>query len=94
MANDFFNPFGGVRIQSFVNSREAIPNCASGCDFFEGTSIFPPGFDTSVTDLDVFAKFTPSGIPPTGVPEPTTLTLFAAGLLGLGFVMWRRRRVR
>ena len=33
-------------------------------------------------------------IPLVSVPEPSTLSLFATGLAGLGFMGWRRKRVQ
>ena len=46
-----------------------------------------PNNQTFVTTLDNFIW----EIDPTPVPEPSTLSLFATGLAGLGFMGWRRR---
>jgi len=47
---------------------------------------------TTASGAALFAQLAP-GIPTTAVPEPTTLVLFGAGLLGLG-AMRRRRRAK
>lgn len=58
----------------------------------------PGGFWLSQTDNDsdtqifLTSTLTISG-PPTGVPEPGTLLLFGAGLMGLGLARTRRRKL-
>ena len=62
-------------------------------DYFSGTGAVPPLGElegTSLTDLATFIKvvdITPPDEPTTsGVPEPTTMALFALGLLGAGIL--------
>ena len=70
-------------------------DCAlvSGCYF--GWEDLGPGADDDFNDLVFALQFTPissRSVDPVGdpVPEPGTLTLLCAGLLGLGFVTRRR----
>jgi sugar lactone lactonase YvrE len=47
---------------------------------------------TPVSGLDDLAPASGLGAPPTTVPEPATLTLFALGTLGVTGSVWRRKR--
>jgi PEP-CTERM motif len=48
-----------------------------------------PRFDNT-NGLDNVSLVLGSAPPPTGVPEPVTLSLLGLGLAGLGFMRWRK----
>lgn len=48
-------------------------------------------FQNSFVDYR-FSQTRTTTTPPTGMPEPATLTLFGIGLVGLAFTRWRTRK--
>lgn len=75
-----FDVVGGLAGFNF-NSNGLI----SGADIQANFSFSDVG--ASATDFDLFGSVDARGL---AIPEPTTLALFGAGLLGLGFIKRRR----
>ena len=69
---------GGESVGNFINIT--VATTLSGVTF-PVTSSFAAGLGGTLS------------FETTAVPEPTTLTLFGVGLAGLGFMMWRRRKI-
>ena len=79
--------FTGV---SFIGSIASNSSDFDGVDFdgvSSGAAITDYDFATSSTD--VFARWTPADA---AIPEPTTVSLLALGLAGLGVRRWRQRK--
>jgi len=88
-----WGPGGLLPSKATVELSMFIPDLVAGdLDFYNTASIaldLPPGFSaTTSSGLPLtFATTTP---PNDGVPEPLTLSIFAAGLVGAGFTRHRK----
>jgi hypothetical protein len=83
----------GKNVSSFIDySNTAVMNAIIVTD--AGGNVVPFGL-TTASGASLFAQLAPPPAPPTGVPEPWTLSLFGAGLLGAaGRRRQATRRVR
>lgn len=81
-------------VADFVSARAAVNNYSSSVahafDFFSTFSVDVLSLDSNV---QLFSEGGRGAVPPPGVPEPATLLLLSAGLVGLGMAEWRRRRL-
>jgi hypothetical protein len=79
----------GVDGSSFWNLEDTASMSAIIVDNSAGA---PIPFDLSTSSGAVlFSQLAPPGVPTTGVPEPISLTIFGAGLIGLGALRRRSR---
>ncbi|MFQ5783790.1 MAG: DUF1194 domain-containing protein [Alphaproteobacteria bacterium] len=79
-----------------VNGLAIVTDFADLLTYYQNNVITPDGFAVNATSFTAFAPAVKDKIfrEITGeAPEPGTLALFAAGLLGLGFIRRRRRVV-
>ncbi len=83
----------GLRIETpRGDSHSAISGWAVLAD--SGRRIALSGLETALPQFSVNIEGFEPEPDPTPVPETSTLSLFATGLAGLGFMGWRRRSKR
>ena len=86
-------PTGGAAFDGIISGplADEFNSIVSGKDSFcPNSSTSCPGADQSTFALASQDPIT--GHTPTSVPEPASLALFGAGLLGFGWFSWRRRK--
>jgi PEP-CTERM motif len=98
------NPAGSASSSTFSASLVLFSNLsghaetnldASMFDLIDANNLLYSAFDTLPSDHTFKGGSTLAPVITTlvtGVPEPATLSIFGAGLMTIGFAMWRRRR--
>jgi hypothetical protein len=76
----------GINFQPFFGGQTFLVSINPTTGEVTNLGQTPPGLDA--------ITFQPSGVVPSGVPEPSTLVLFGLGLLALAGYGWRRRQRR